>query len=216
MIAPSYAVLGQVAEQLTRDGARDDARRELLKREYHVGEPSLLDRVTGWIIEKVAELVVEAINVVPGGGVGLLILIAIVVALIVALRLGVHPGRLRDAVTDRRRGARSMTADDYRAEADRLAASGQWKDAVRARFRAIVRELEQRGVLDVRPGRTAGEIAREAAAAVPAISAPTRSAALVFDAIWYGDRPATAGDHDALRSADDAVRGARLAVLARS
>lgn len=205
-------VAAQLADELTRDGARQAARDELTKPEYQVGQPSLLDRVVAWLVAQVLELFGRAVSVVPGGAAGLAIIVAGVVVLVVLLRLGLGPVGLRDALNDRRRGSRAMTADDYRAEADHLVAQGDWKRAVRARFRAIVRELEQRGVLDPRPGRTAGEIAGEAARAVPVVSAAVRAAALVFDAIWYGDRPASPADHETVRAADDVVREARLVV----
>ena len=211
-VPTAHPWLAQVAEPLTREGAREAAQRELLKREYHVAEPSLLDRIVNRVLESLGELLGETVDVVPGGLGGLVLLLVLLTLLVVATRLGLGPLAARDRLADRRRSARSMTAADYRAEADRLAAAGEWKDAVRARFRAIVRELEQRGVLDARPGRTAGEIAREAADAVPAVSAPAHDAAGVFDAVWYGRRAATAADHDLLKRSDDAVRDARLAV----
>ena len=96
-----------------------------------------------------------------------------------------------------------MTAADYRAEAERFAAAQDWREAVRARFRAVIRELEQRGVLDPRPGRTAGEIAAEGGGAVPEIGNDLRRAARTFDEVWYGGR---AGDVRALRHA---LRGRR-------
>lgn len=203
--------LGQLGP-ITRDGARDAARDELTKPEYRVGEPSLLDRVVNRIVEEVTDLFARAVNILPGGIGGLVLLVLLAVALVVAARLGLGPLRIRDQLTDRRRGARSMTAAEYRAEADRLASAGEWKSAVRAAFRAIVRELEQRGVLDERAGRTAGEIAREAGQAVPGVQAPVQKAAGVFDAVWYGHRAATSADHDVMRAADRDIRTARLTV----
>ena len=80
-------------------------------------------------------------------------------------------------------------------------------------MRAIVRELETRGVLEPRPGRTADEVAREAGAAVPAVAADLRTAATVFDEVWYGGRPATAQADALLRQADQRVQRAQLAVV---
>ncbi|HVF19163.1 MAG TPA: DUF4129 domain-containing protein [Mycobacteriales bacterium] len=213
--APLAAVVRtatQAAEELTRGGAREAARDELAKPEYQVGRPSLLDRLVAWVSEKLADLFLGALSVVPGGVVGLVLIVIGVVLLAVLLRLGLGPVGLRDALSDRRRGARSMTAADYRAEADRLVAEGAWKEAVRARFRALVRELEERGVIDPHPGRTAGEIAGEAARGVPSVSAAVRSAAGMFDAVWYGGRAAGAAEHEVVHSADRAVREARLTV----
>lgn len=140
-------------------------------------------------------------------------MVAVIVALVVALRLGLGPASLRDGLTDRRKGAKAMSADDYRAEAERLAASGDHKEAVRARFRAIIRELEQRAVLDPRAGRTAGEIAREGGAAVPAIGDDLRTVAGTFDQVWYGRRAATRSDYDVVRDADERIRARRLVTV---
>jgi hypothetical protein len=107
---------------------------------------------------------------------------------------------------------RTLSAEEHRALAEEAAAAARWDDAVRERLRAIVRELEARGVLEPRPGRTAGEVARDGSAAVPAIAEPLRRATGTFDEIWYGGRPADASSYAVLVAADQAVTGARLAV----
>ena len=206
-------LLAQAADAITRDGAREAARDELARPEYQVGKPSLLDRLINRVAEELAELLADTIRLVPGGFGGVALGILVIVAIVVMLRLGLGPLGLRDALTDRRRGARSRSAEDYRREAAELAAAGAWKDAVRARFRAVVRELEQRGVLDVRPGRTAGEIAREVSFAVPAAAGPITTAAGTFDLVWYGDLPATAEHYELITRADATIAGERLAVV---
>jgi hypothetical protein len=66
--------------------------------------------------------------------------------------------------------------------------------------------MEERGVLESRPGRTADEAAAEGGAALPECAAGLRSAAQVFDDVWYGGRPATPAHDQALRELDDALR----------
>ncbi|KOV36917.1 hypothetical protein ADK97_11850, partial [Streptomyces sp. H021] len=56
-------------------------------------------------------------------------------------------------------GVRS--AADHRTAAASHAASGPWTEAVHERMRAVVRSLEERTLLDPRPGRTANEAAAE-------------------------------------------------------
>jgi hypothetical protein len=58
-------------------------------------------------------------------------------------------------------------------------------------MRAIVRALEERALLDVRPGRTADEAAAEAGRSLPAHADRLRSAARDFDDVTYGGRRAT-------------------------
>jgi hypothetical protein len=213
---PLHLLLRLVADpgDITRQGARDEARNELRKAIYHVTDPSPIQRAFNWLMDKIGKVFDGALKVAPGGVPSLLGVVVVVVAIVIALRLGLGPTRLRDAITDRRRGATARTAAEYRAEAERLAARGEYKDAVRARFRAVIRELEERGVLDPRPGRTAGEIAREGGAAVPAITADLRSAAATFDEAWYGRRRAGAAEYARVVEADDRIRAARLVVAA--
>lgn len=200
-------------DPITRDTAREEAERELRKPIYHVGEKGLVERVLDRLSDLIDRLLENAVRITPGGLPSLILLVLAIVALVIALRLGLGPVALRDALTDRRRGARATTPDEYREEAERLAARGDFKEAVRARFRAIIRELEQRAVLDERPGRTAGEIAREGGAAVPAIAGDLRSVATAFDELWYGGRVATANHYALVRDADDRIRASRLVTV---
>ena len=192
----------------SRDGARDAARRELSKQIYRRRQAGLLPRILEWLFTRLGRLFEKATSVVPGGLPGLLLLVAIVVAIVVVLRLRLGPLRRTDLLTDERAAA-AKSADDYRAEAAGFAADGNWREALRARFRAVIRELEQRGILDQRAGRTAGEIAFEAGAAVPAIAAAMQRAADVFNQTWYGDRAASPSAYDSIAQVDDSVRGGK-------
>ena len=87
-----------------------------------------------------------------------------------------------------------------------MAAAGRYKEAVRERLRAIVRDLIDRGVIPVSPGWTVTELARFASLSRPALASPLQVAIDVFSEIWYGLRPATADDDAQLRSTADDVR----------
>src|SRR5690349_11838326 len=109
-------MLAFLQDPITRDSARDEAERELRKRIYHVGEDSFAKRAINWILEKLTDLIDTAVRVTPGGLPSLVLLIVVIVVLVVFLRLGLGPTGLRDALTDRRRGAHLMSANEYRAE----------------------------------------------------------------------------------------------------
>jgi hypothetical protein len=109
-------------------------------------------------------------------------------------------------------GSAVLTAQAHRELAEAAAGEGRWADAVRERLRAVVRELESRGALDPRPGRTAGEVARDGGAAVPALAADLSRAAMLFDEVWYGGRDADAGSYAVLVGVDERVRDSRLVV----
>ena len=64
-------------------------------------------------------------------------------------------------------------------------------------------------MLDPRPGRTAGEVARDGGAALPAVADGLRRGARVFDDVWYGGRPAGPEAYDVLVRLDEQVRDAR-------
>lgn len=208
-------LLPYLQEPITREGAREAAENELRKPVYRVGEKSPIEKAIDWVMDKIGDLFSEAVRVTPGGVPSLILLVFAIVAIAIAVRLGLGPTGLREALTDRRRGAVARTSEEYRAEAERFAAEGDFKEAVRARFRAIIRGLEERAVLDPRPGRTAGEIAREGGSALPAIGEDLRAVAKTFDEVWYGRRAAVAADYALVREADDRVRNARLATAAR-
>lgn len=197
---------------LERDEAREDAQRELSKGVYRANEPSLAERVLDRVFEEVNDLLARAAEVAPGGQVGLVLLVILLALLVAVVLLRTGPLARRGAVFSGGQTRRVLTAVDHRREADRLAAEGRWAEAVRERMRAIVRELEARGVLEVRPGRTANEVASEAGAAVPALLGDLRAAARSFDEIWYGGRTATAAAEAQLREVDQRVRSAHLAV----
>ncbi|MFN8077212.1 MAG: DUF4129 domain-containing protein [Kineosporiaceae bacterium] len=97
------------------------------------------------------------------------------------------------------------SAEDHRRAADAHAALGDWGEAVVERYRAITRQLQDRGIVAALPGLTAHEVADAAAARLPDLAAALSRAAAVFDDVRYGDQPATGADDAALRELDDAV-----------
>lgn len=94
------------------------------------------------------------------------------------------------------------SAAQHRAAADAHAAALRWTEAVQERMRAIVRSLEERALLDPRPGRTADEAATEAGRALPGHATRLRSAARDFDDVTYGGRTAGRPTYLALRALD--------------
>jgi hypothetical protein len=92
--------------------------------------------------------------------------------------------------------------------ADELAAQGRYREAVRERLRAIVRDLVDRGVVANHPGWTVTELAGAAGQVQPAIAVPLAGACEVFSRIWYGQRPARAAHDAAMRQYAGQVRAA--------
>lgn len=199
-------------DDLSREAARRAAHEELLDRRYRDAQPPLLVRLVGKAIRTFLELLDRAAGGVPGGRLGLLLLALLIAGFVAVVLVRLRPGGRGARSADVFTSGRALTAQQHRALAERAAATGQWAEAVRERLRAIVRELEARGVLEPRPGRTAGEVARDGSAAVPTIAEPLVRATRTFDEIWYGGRLADASSYDVLVQADRAVSSARLAV----
>ena len=201
------------AAPVGREEARQAAQRELSKGLYTQNEPGPVERALQKVFEWLEELLDRLASVTPGGTGGLFVLLGLLVGLAVLVAWRTGPVR---------RGARAsaspvelsgpLDAAEHRRRADAYAAEGRFAEAVRERMRAIVRELETRGVIEPRPGRTADEVAREAGTAVPAVAPELKTAATVFDEVWYGGRPATAPADALLRQADQRVQRAQLVV----
>lgn len=214
-----YGIAAQLAAAapVGRDEARRAAERELSKGVYHEDEPGPIQRAFEAVLDWVGRLLDRVTLTTPGGQLGLLVLLLLVVAVagVVIWRTGpVRRGFRVDAAAVELSG--DLDAGEHRRRADAHAAQGRFAEAVRERMRAIVRELETRGVLVPRPGRTADEVAREAGALVPAVAAELRTAAGVFDEVWYGGRAATAEADALVRQAEERIRRAQLAVASSS
>ncbi|WP_225753672.1 DUF4129 domain-containing protein [Actinotalea sp. Marseille-Q4924] len=210
MTVPTVAgVLRDVPVEPDADTARRWAEIELSDPVYQE-RPNLLQTVLTWLGERFADLQGTATDVDPRIA-GLVVTVGVVVALVVAL---VVAGPVRAARRDRRAsvdvfGDDTRTAAELRAAADGLAAAGDWSGAVLDRFRAILRALEERVVLDERPGRTAHEAAQQAGDLLPGCAADLVAAGRLFDDVCYGDAEADAADDARLRDLDRRVAAER-------
>lgn len=193
-------------DPIRRTGARDAARRELSRAIYHQNDPPLQVRVLRALLRALNRVLDAAAGASPGGALGLVALVALVVVAVVVIRVRSGPMRPTGRAATALAGARPLTAAEHRGAADRYAAEQRWAEAVRERLRAVARDLETRGVLDPRAGRTADEVAIEAGAALPDLALSLRAAATLFDEVWYGGRAATAESDRRLRELDEAVR----------
>jgi hypothetical protein len=202
-----------VPVDLSREAAQELARQELAKQIYREAGPGLLERVLGWLLDKLSDVLDRVAGVSPGGYAGVVVVLLLLVAAAIAIRLRVGPlGRQEDVGQSLFLG-RARSSGEHRAAADAHASRGEWAEAVRERLRAVVRSLEERAVLEPRAGRTADEAAAEGGAALPAAAADLGAAARLFDEIWYGGRPAGPEADATLRELDRTVGAARPTAL---
>jgi hypothetical protein len=199
----------RVPVDVGRDEGRAAATRELLRPIYHRDDPTLYDRLREWTARLLARLIVRAVQAVPGGPWGFLVIVAVVAALVaLALWRRGAPARTRSREEPTLLTDDNRSADEMRAAADRAAAAGDWVLAVQERFRAVVRGLEERTIIDQRPGWTADEAAAAAGRPLPELADQLMAAARLFDGVTYGRKPADAGTHERVHSLDQSARKA--------
>jgi hypothetical protein len=191
-----------------RAEGREWLARELAGPEYREAQGSWLARAWAWLQDWLAQVRV------PGLGTNwtaVVVVVLLLAAIVTAVFLVGGPLRRSarqrepDAVFD----AAPEPASTHFARADAAAAAGDWALAVAERFRGLVRSLEERTVIDSRPGRTASEIAAQAGTSLPGCADALARAARTFDDVRYGGRPASAAGDEDLRGVVRAVAAAR-------
>lgn len=196
---------------ITRDGAAHSAHQILQGPQYRAAQPSLLQRIVTRATNDLTRALGRASDAV-GGPVVLIILIALVVVVIVLIRVKLGKAPIAAIFSGRGGKATRRSASDYRDEAAGFTRAGHYDEAVRATTRAMVRELEDRGVLEPTPGSTAAALSTQAARAVPAVGDDAALIAGVFDEVWYSGRTASSSDAEQTAAAELRVSRQRLRV----
>jgi Domain of unknown function (DUF4129) len=182
------------------------ARRELARSIY---QPSEWERIMAAISRWLNQLL-GSVGPHHSGWWTLIALIVAAVLIVFGVLFWIGPARRATrARADAVLTGRQLTAADHRRNAERLAADGDYAGAIVERVRAIAVELESRGVLPPRPGRTAIELAAEAASALPGSAAGLRDAARLFDDVRYGGRAGTLAGYQRVRDLDASIAAAR-------
>lgn len=188
---------------------------ELSKPQYQERPAGWFQRLQAWIndvIERLFSLGEGAGGFGVSGGlvVGLLIAGAAIAILVLIL------GPLRSSRT--RRKSASVFDDDDREAVDIRAAAvaaadrQDWTQAVVERFRALVRSVEERGLISVVPGMTAAEFAQAVGLRLEAHYEDLYRCSDIFDGVRYGHNTATRELYEFVSRVDDAVAQARIEV----
>ncbi len=183
-----------------RRAARELARREL-------AEVSFWER----ILRSITRLFNSAGGTVPPGWFGLIVLASLAVLVIIVVLFWVRPARAHRASADPVLTGKSRTAQDYRREAQRLAAARDYAGAIVDGVRAIAAELDERGILPPGPGRTADELAFEAGRELPALAADLLAVTRLFDDVRYGDKDGSMAGYELVTRVDADLRSAQVA-----
>ena len=200
-----------VPVDIDRDAAREAAHAELSRQVYDEAQPPLAIRIIRWIVGWFSELLDRVAEATPGGWYGVVVLLGVLA--IAGYAVMRRTGMVRRTAARHDEGPifglATRSAAEHRRVANAAPASGDWDTAVQERFRALIRTLEERGLIEDRPGRTADEAAASGGAVLLASADALARAARTFDSIAYGGKPATRGQDEQLRSLDAAVLTAR-------
>ncbi len=187
--------------EIDRDAAHDAAQNELTKPIYPRASPA--DQIVDWLRDLLYRITAAG-SAIPGGWFTISVLVILfVVAVVVAVRIARRTMRTARSADQALFGSQELSAAQHRSIAEQYAAQGDWSAAIRHRVRALARHLEETGVLDAVPGRTATDLARDAAAALPALSTELFSAANTFNDVTYGERPGTESAYRAIAALDE-------------
>ncbi|PRY12462.1 DUF4129 domain-containing protein [Kineococcus rhizosphaerae] len=202
-----------VPVQPDRPQARQWLAEELSRPEYRQSQGSWLVRAWTWLWDRLERVSVPGIGT---GWTSVVVVVVLLVLLVVAVHLVGGPLRrsARQGPAEPVFEAAPEPASAHFARADAAAAAGDHALAVAERFRGLVRSLEERALVETRPGGTATEIASTAALALPDCADALARAARSFDDVRYGGRPASARADEDLRAVVAQVARARPVVPA--
>ena len=195
------------------DTARRWAADELAKAAYQEHGPSLVQRIQEWIAHGLSSIFGHG----PGFGSVASILAIVVVLVVVAVVYAVVGPMRRSRRTARERAVfedDARTSAEIRDSSERAAARGEWGLAALERYRAVIRSLEERDLIQERAGMTAHEAAGEIAHRFPDVRYLVEHASEIFDGVRYGHGDATAREFDVMTSLDRSLAGRSILTAA--
>lgn len=183
------------------DEARSRVHEELAKSEYD-DSPGFVQ----WLLGTIEQWLTDVLNGIDGSSTAqagiavLLVLLLAGVVFLVLRRTGLIRRSHALSVTAQLDGEPVMTAEQLRRAAREAIDAGRSDDGTVLALRALVRDLEERTLLEVTAGMTAHEAAGRAAHPFPELRGRLLRGAEAFDTAAYSHRPATS------KQADDLLR----------
>jgi hypothetical protein len=203
-MTPSWSLLRELNP--TPAQGRDWLKQELAGSDY---QSPWLDSVIRWIRDVLGNLVdgarqVTGLSPVVTAGLAVL-LIALLGWILPKVRRERAAAVSREAVLK----DLTITASRYRDLAAQALRDGRFGDAILNGFRAIAKDMNDRGLLNDAPGRTAHEVSLALASPFPDHADRLAGAADLFDSVRYGHRRANEGQASQIRALDAELAQAR-------
>jgi hypothetical protein len=145
----------------------------------------------------------------------ILLIVVVGVAILLVLRKIGKPRKDEKAKKDKGKHLAGGSAETplfgaalHRHNAEQAAKGGNWQEAIRERFRAVVAVLDEQSLLPERKDRTADEAARDAGELLPEHAEALRDAARAFDEVEYGEYLGTPEGYGVISAVDDSIGSA--------
>jgi len=188
------------------DAVKDKADQILSDSQFRSNSKSIAERVVDWIFEQIRVPLSSA----TGGNsvVGFVILILFLAGLVYVvsrLRFGMPASAGSDDGTPDVDIEEDRPADVWRADAEKAEAAGEWKLALRARYRWMLGELIDHQLLVNVPGRTPGEYRTDMARVLPEHANAFATATDLFERAWYGNEPTGPDENQRFRACAEQV-----------
>lgn len=214
-----------------RDSAQQSAARELAQGKYHLtpspspAAPSASP--TPSVASPSPSPTPTASNSQHHSGTGTILLVVLLIVVLGAVLLLIlrkigKPRKDEKSEPDKPKRSGAATARHeipltgaalQRHNAEQAAHAGDWQEAIRARFRGVIAELDERSLLPERKDRTANEAAQDAVVVLPGHAAALLDAARAFGEVEYGDYLGTPEGYAVISAVDDAIgHGSNTAV----
>ncbi len=206
---------GSPAGSDSSDVIRGDTERILERKEFSY-EKGYLERFLDWLGRRLRPPEILAPSAGGAGGLGGLIgtliawaiVLGAVTALVFVLARYVRR-RTPKAVVDKEEPLTVVEAGrsvkEWNSDAERHEAAGEWKQAIRARYRLLVRELTDRGRLPDVAGTTTRELRAALAETTPLATEDFDSASTLFELPWYAAEQTGPEEIQKLRQLSEAI-----------
>lgn len=187
---------------------RERAQQLLSEPPYAQESPDLLTRVAQTLRRWLAEGLEAVLELLAGTPTRAWLVVLLGTALLLLVVWRTTRGMTVDRAVDGTVPAQGRRpAVDWHAEADAHERAGDWEQAVRCRYVALVTDLVERGIVEEVPGRTVGELDRELATAAPGLADDVAEAGRRFAEVAYGRAPARREQARELAALADRVAG---------
>ncbi|QBI21198.1 DUF4129 domain-containing protein [Egibacter rhizosphaerae] len=137
---------------------------------------------------------------------GLLVLAGGIVLAVVLLVRALRRVRASTGTRARADTLEGRTAASWRSLAEAHEHDGEWRDALRCHYRALLAELVAAERVEEVPGRTPREYLAAVSEDAPAFTSPLEAATDAFEAAWYGHQPVGPDDVEDVRARDAEIR----------